>query len=546
MRFERLIREAVINAWLLKLSRPAQVVFPAVITGVFLWRVAEVSLQSTHGANSPVQLEKSPQVDGPPTGSIVWRKLDIWILPSCTCLFLLYALDTSNIGNARLAGLQTSLAMSDHQYSLALTVTMVPYLFAAFPASLLLKRIGPNVMLPTMAILWGVASGAQGFVHNYAGLLLCRFFLGLVEGGIVPGIVLYLSLFYPRNKLQLRMAIFFASASLTGAFSGLLAAAIDQMNGIAGRPGWAWIFIMESTISIVFGIISFFLLPRSPETARFLTEQERIYVISTLKDAGSASEDDAEDSIISWNEVVRAAQSPHVWFLTINGFLGGTIIFAIAFFEPTIVASLGYEGNQAQLMSVPPYAVTTVLALVSAFVSDRYQRRGYSAILFSSLQVIGFTMFYWYVGIIAYLSLLDEPLFDFTITACTSSYVRYASLVVFVTGAFGASPALMTWQANNSAPHARRATALAINFIASEMGGILATWMLGPLSPGPNYTAAMITFIAMSVGMVVLCIVNLLYLWRENRLKAEKRQRMTKDDEPGGLGDRSAWFIYSL
>ena len=85
-----------------------------------------------------------------------------------------------------------------------------------------------------------------------------------------------------------------------------------------------------------------------------------------------------------------------------------------------------------------------------------------------------------------------------------------------------------------------------MTFIMTQLGGILGTWLLGTLSPAPNYTSATITFIVMSVCMLVFVTASLVYLWRENRLKAERRQKMNKDDEPEGLGDRSAWFIYSL
>ena len=82
--------------------------------------------------------------------------------------------------------------------------------------------------------------------------------------------------------------------------------------------------------------------------------------------------------------------------------------------------------------------------------------------------------------------------------------------------------------------------------VVTELGAILGTWLLGSLSPAPDYTSAMITFIAMSIGMVVFSMANLAYLWRQNRLKAERRQCMRKEDESGDLGDRSAWFLYSL
>ncbi|KAI9568125.1 major facilitator superfamily domain-containing protein [Boletus coccyginus] len=468
--------------------------------------------------------EPLSQVESAALEGIVWRKLDIWILPFCATFFLLAFLDRTNIGNARVAGLQTSLGMSDYQYTVALTVTYIPYVCTELPATLLLKYVGPNILLPATVTLWGVVSATQGLVTNYSGLLACRFFLGLVEGGVFPCIVLYLSYFYPRARLQIRrIATFYMSASLSGAFSGLLAAAIEQLDGRGGKPGWAWIFILEGILSFVFGLISFFLLPRSPETARFLTVKERAYVVSTLKHAGSVSEDGENDSF-SWTEVVSAAKSLHVLLLCVVLFLSGTVVLGLAYFEPTIVAGLGYSGNQAQLMSVPPFAVAFVLSLISAIISDRYQCRGYTAIFFSLLQVIGFCVFY----------------------ASTSSHIRYGSLFLSTTGAYCVAPSLITWLANNSAPHFRRATAVGVGFITTQLGGILATWLLGTLSPAPNYTSATITFIVMSVCMVILITANLAYLWRENHLKAERRVGMEKEQEPEGLGDRSAWFIYSL
>ncbi|KAN0077099.1 Major facilitator superfamily domain containing protein [Tylopilus felleus] len=453
----------------------------------------------------------------------VWRKLDKWVLPICIVFYLLSFLDRSNVANARIVGLQKSLKLSNYEYSVALTVTYVPYIAVEFPSNVLLKRIGPNIMLPTMVTIWGVVATLQGIVNNYSGLLACRFFLELMEGGLFPGLVLYLSFFYPRQRLQIRVATFFASASLSGAFSGLLAAAIGEISAKSGRPGWAWIFILEGIFTFLFGVVSFFLLPASPQEARFLSEEERAYVVSKLKEDGAVSQDDRKDAF-SWTEAIESAKSLHVWLLAIVLFFDGTTLYGLAYFEPTIVAGLGYAGNEAQLMSVPPFVTAFVCSMISAFVSDRYHCRGWTAIFFSILEVIGFAMFY----------------------ASDSPHVRYGSLFFSITGAYCAAPALSTWMANNSSPHIRRATSVAIAFIMTNSGGILATWLLGSLSPAPRYTKATITFIIMSIGMVVFSAVNLAYLSRENRLKAERRQRMTRDEEPAGLGDRSAWFIYNL
>jgi MFS family permease len=163
---------------------------------------------------------------------------------------LLSFIDRVNIGNARIGGLQTDLKMTDYQYSLALTITYIPYIIIEIPAGLMVKRIGANIFLPTMVILWGLITTLQGLVNSYQGLMVVRFFLGLCEGGLLPGITLVMSRFYKRDQIQLRMALLFTAASLAGAFSGLLASAILNMEGRAGHRGWQWIFILVSSFCI--------------------------------------------------------------------------------------------------------------------------------------------------------------------------------------------------------------------------------------------------------------------------------------------------------
>lgn len=106
------------------------------------------------------------------------------------------------------------------------------------------NRSGPNILLPTLMVCWGLVTTFQGFVHNYEGLLVSRFFLGAAEGAILPACMTYLSTFYRRSDLGKRTAFLFCATSLAGAFSGLLATGLVKMEGLAGKRGWAWIFIM--------------------------------------------------------------------------------------------------------------------------------------------------------------------------------------------------------------------------------------------------------------------------------------------------------------
>ncbi|KAH6908856.1 major facilitator superfamily domain-containing protein [Coprinopsis sp. MPI-PUGE-AT-0042] len=478
-----------------------------------------MSAKSDCGSSSSVQQTKESELE-----KRVWKKLDLWVLPVVTMFYLLSFLDRTNLGNARVAGLQKDLGMSNHQYSVALTVTYVPYILAELPSNLVLKTIGPNYLLPTMLTLWGIATTLQGLVTSYKALLAARFFLGLFEGGVFPGLVLYLSSFYPRKRLQWRISIFFSAASLSGAFSGLLAFGIVRMDGVGRKPGWAWIFILEGIFTFAFGIISFVLLPQSPSHAHFLKQEEKDYVVSRLKEDGAVEKDEREDAF-SWKEVGRAFCLPQVGMLAVVLFMDGTVLYGLAYFAPSIVQGLGYTPAKTQLMTVPPFAAAFIVTMLGAFVSDKNGCRGMISIFSFILCIIGFSIF-----LVAH-----------------DHHSRYISLFFSICGVYLSAPSLSTWNANNAAPHTRRATAIAIGFIMTNSGGILATWLLGALSPPPKYELATKVLLGFSVAMLAVTVLNLVYLQNENRKKRAIRERAgLKGCERPGMGDRSAWFIYAL
>ena len=126
---------------------------------------------------------------------------------------------SANIGNARAAGLQTDLGLTNRQYSIVLTVTYVPYIVAELPLTLAMRAVGPHRLLPALVCSWGLVTTLQGLVTSYGGLLAARFFLGLCEGAILPGSITYLSTFYTRADMGKRIAFYFSATSLAGAFS---------------------------------------------------------------------------------------------------------------------------------------------------------------------------------------------------------------------------------------------------------------------------------------------------------------------------------------
>ncbi|KAI8998868.1 MFS general substrate transporter [Trametes punicea] len=464
----------------------------------------------------------------PPLNSAsgVWAKMDLIVLPVVTMMFFLSSLDRSNIGNARVAGFQEQLGLTDEQFSFALTITIIPYTVVNFPTNALQKLIGPRLLLPSMVVLWGTVCAFQGLLRDYPGLLACRFFLGLFEGGLLPGIVLYLSSFYPKRKLQLRISMLFSATSLASAFSGLLAAAIVRMDGVGGKPGWAWLFILEGAFTVLFGFAAFFLLPNAPTSAPFFTEAEKSLIRRALHDDGIILVGE-EDKDYTWTEFWRAFVQPHVILIALSGFFNGATVSGLAYFLPSIVAGLGYAGTEAQLMSVPPFAVTAVLSIVSSYLADHYARRGLTIIFFSTIAGIGLSIF---LG-----SYVDV--------------VRYGSLFLLVPGSYCIAPPLGAWMSNNTAPTLRRATALALLSTMSNLGSIVSAWILGALSAPPRYTVATVVLLAFQLGIFGCATGNVLWLSAENRRREKQRGQAGAEVhgvEAAAPRNDSIWYTYVL
>ncbi|KAI0084421.1 major facilitator superfamily domain-containing protein [Irpex rosettiformis] len=469
-------------------------------------------------------------------------KVDLVVIPLVGMYYLLSFIDRSNIGNARIAGLQKTLNMSNTQFSTALTITYVPYILMELPMNLLMKRLGANNTLPIMVALWGMVCACQGAVKTYGGLLACRFFLGALEGGLFPGIVLYMSTFYKRHEMQLRFSMMFSATSLAGAFSGLLAAGIENMDGVRGLSGWAWIFILEGVFTTLFGLITFFLrIPSSPNqiSPLILTPHERSTYCAALGEDWSADADvDGEEpEVFSWKEVgsvFTLKEGLHVWLICVPLFFSGVTLFGLANFTPTIVNALGYGTTHTQLLTVPPYACSFVLSIVCSYLCDKYKQRGAMAVGTSLLAAVGYAIF----------------------LGSKNKHADYAALFLQIIGVYAGAPCLSTWNSNNVQPHYRRATAIACAFAATNIGGIVSTWIF--IDPPRFHTATSIN-LAFSLAMAAFCAIIMIYLDHVNERKKREIERLEKEgDIHGGesgwdsrrerrrLGDRHPRFVYTL
>ncbi|KAH9994533.1 MFS general substrate transporter [Russula compacta] len=465
-------------------------------------------------------------------------KVDFYLIPILGMFYLLSFLVSAlrNIGNARVAGLTKDLHMTTNQFSTALTVTYVPYILTELPMNLLMKRLGANVTLPVMVILWGMVCACQGAVHSYHSLLVCRFFLGALEGGLFPGIVLLLSAFYKRHAMQLRFAMMFSVTSLAGAFSGLLAFGIQHLNNKRGIASWQWIFILEGAFTVAFGLAVFCFVPASPRNIKVLTEEEReAYCRDLAEDwSGDADADGKYDEVFSWSEVAGVfTDAPHVLLLALPLFFSGVTLYGLANFTPTIVSGLGHSPSHAQLLTVPPYACSFVFSIISAYFCDKYKNRGAMATFCALLAAVGYAIF----------------------LGSKNKHTDYGALYPQIIGSYAIAPCLSTWIANNVQPHYRRATAIAIAFVATNLGGIVSTWLF---TDPPRFHKATSINLAFSLGMSVTSAGLIFYFRARNAQKRKQVQRLLQlhgqgmgyggwnsPEERRRLGDRHPGFEFT-
>jgi sugar phosphate permease len=220
------------------------------------------------------------------------------------------------------------------------------------------------------------------------------------------------------------------------------------MDGVAGKAGWRWIFILEGIVTVVIGAASFFMVRDFPDQAKFLSQEDRLRVYYRLKDDQQAS---AEHETFKWSSVKEALKDWKTW-TTASMFMGnGCSLYAVSLSLPTIVRQLGYSSTKAQLLTVPPYFVAACCTILVSWIADRTRQRGYCTMVTSGTGILGFI-------------LLMSPV---------SSGVKYFALYLAAGAIYPCVPLTIAWTANNTNGTFKRAIVMGIVIGWSNMQGVI-------------------------------------------------------------------------
>ncbi|PNS20845.1 hypothetical protein CAC42_2776 [Sphaceloma murrayae] len=480
-------------------------------------------------ANSPhISLETFAHLDLKKT----LLKIDLRLIPMLSLLYLLSFLDRGNIGNAKIEGLQEDLKLTNAQYNWCLTAFFFTYCAFEVPSNMLLKKFRPSMYLASIMVAWGVVMTLMGIVQNYSGLLSARIMLGVAEAGLFPGVVYYNTMWYCRYEIQVRQALFFSAASVAGAFSGLLAYGISFMDGVGGLEGWRWIFILEGMVTVLVALVAFYALYDYPQTASFLTPEERIFIVHRLTYDGQDVASDsahrvAQSDRFGWHYVRQAFSDWQIWVNIIVYWGYICPLYGIALFLPSIIRNLGYASTTAQLLTVPIYVTASIITIVVAYIADRKRIRSPFILGGLIFQLIGFVM----------------------CLSTSSPGVTYAGIFIAAAALYQCQPSNITWLSNNLSGSYKRAVGMGIQIAVGNLAGAMASnFYRGRDAPRYKLGHALeIGFI--TAGILALCTL-VLYYRRVNKQREEACARgehlKFTPEELSELGDKALTFRYTL
>ncbi|KAH6695586.1 high-affinity nicotinic acid transporter [Plectosphaerella plurivora] len=407
--------------------------------------------------------------------------------------------------------------MTGNQFGNLVTLFFVPYIIAETFWVTAVKRLGPNYVISVAAIGWCSVTLGTGFVRNYHQALACRMMLGFFEAGVPPAFTFLFSMIYPRESTAKRVALINFANAVSGAFGGLLAYSIQRMGERRGIEAWRWLFIIEGSVSLALCFVCIWFFPHKPETAWFLSEEEKETMrLRKARDAVYKGEDRFE-----WKWVRMALTDPFVYCASLAFFTSSVAIFGYGMFLPTLIRGFGYSSFEANYLTIPVYVVGACSLLAQAYWSDRLRRR---AIFLVASAVPVITAYIICVG-------------------TASRAAGYAAMFILVLGVYSFSCLMMSWVATSLVPDYKRSVGLPIFASIGNCSGLV-SGQLYPAKQGPRYIMGN----SISAGLEVIAVIFVIITWFLLRRRNQQKEKMIAEGATtnGFEDDRGLDFKYIL
>ena len=296
-----------------------------------------------------------------------YNKVGWRLIPFLLICYVVAYLDRVNVGFAKLQMLQ-DLKFSETIYGLGAGIFFIGYFLFEVPSNVILHRVGARVWIARIMVTWGVISAGMMFVESATSFYVMRFLLGVAEAGFFPGIILYLTYWYPAARRARMTALFMSAIALSGVIGGPLSGWIMQsFAGVNGLKGWQWLFILEGLPSVLVGIVTFFYLDDSIKQAKWLTSEEKALLERNIVVENTGKQDLSIRAVFA---------DPRVWLMSLIYFTFVMGLYGVSFWLPTIIKATGVkDALQIGFLTAIPYGSAVVAMILVSRSADRSRER---------------------------------------------------------------------------------------------------------------------------------------------------------------------------
>ena len=296
------------------------------------------------------------------------RRVTMRLVPFLVLCYFVAYLDRVNVGFAKLT-MDADIGLDEASYGLGSGVFFIAYFFFEVPSNLILERFGARKWIARIMVTWGLLAGAMAFIGSPTSFYILRVLLGIAEAGFFPGIIFYLTLWFPASHRARIIGLFMAAIPLSSVIGAPVSGALLGLDGAMGLHGWQWLFILEAMPAVVLGVVVFFYLTDSPAQAAWLAPDERDWLVERLALERRQREQERNYS------VREALLDGRVWMLSLIYFGAVACNYGFSFFLPTIVKGFGLSNLQTGFVTAIPYFVGTIALVLWTRQSDRAGER---------------------------------------------------------------------------------------------------------------------------------------------------------------------------
>ncbi|KIP11782.1 hypothetical protein PHLGIDRAFT_440441 [Phlebiopsis gigantea 11061_1 CR5-6] len=390
----------------------------------------------------------------------VVRKIDWRVSLWAFIMFFALDLDRINISQANTDNFLNDLKMNTNDFNLGNTLFRLCFLLAELPSQLVSKKVGPDVWIPCQMVLWSAISLSQYWLSGRGSFLATRCLLGFAQGGFIPDVVLYLSYYYKTKELPIRLAWFWVSnyvASIAGAF---MATGLLRLRGINGKAGWRYLFLIEGGLTLLVGLISFFMMPPGPTQTKawyrpngWFTEREEVIIVNrVLRDDPNKSDMHNREGL-SARMILQVITDWRMWPVYVLGLLHMIPVTPPQTYLTLSLRNLGFGTTESNLLSIPSTVIGGVTLLLAGYFSEMMNSRVAATVI---LQI-------WALPLLIAL---------YTFNSHTSQWVYYA-VVTLITGFPYVHPIQVAWASSNSYSVRTRTVSASIYNMCVQAGAMI-------------------------------------------------------------------------